>query len=1101
MDVFQKLEQELSKLPPTANERSLYTSLNNFLTEYANNLYKVDTYSSVAEESGYSEEKHIGFPDLTLRNKEHAAGWVEVKNPGEPLDGSRHLAQFTRYKNSFENLIITNMQEWQLWQWDSDGNSTQVKSVKWDPFHQLAHGTKEISELLKRFLEGTANEVRTPKQLAIALARKTQILRDQVVESYRKAADDSQLVKLKQTFENTLIQNITDHQFANMVAETIAYSLFLARLEYEDKHKGKDFSIDIVRSFLPKNVPVLKDLYEIILRVSQDITPIDQAIGLLVDQLNVADIDRIRHKLIDHKPGEDPVIQFYEPFLNAYDPKERESRGVYYTPKPLVDYIVRSVDYILKSDFDKKLGLADETVQILDPAIGSGTFLMSAVQQVHYNLKLEYGGLGEEELERRFQQNILHHVLKHFYGFELLMAPYAVSHLKLTLELERMGFDWANTVGDGDEDNNRLKIYLANSLDDPDQPPKLDLPGFHLAEESNKAMEMKKNPSVIAIIGNPPYSGASMNPHQQTYLENGHKKTKDTFIGKLIKDYKQEPTGGKLQEQTSKWLQDDYVKFIRFCQDLIVKHGFGVIGLVTNHGYIDNPTFRGMRYHLLQTFDEIFILDLHGNSLKNEVTPDGEKDENVFSIRQGAAIIFLIKKAGGKRNDLADVYHSDLWGKKRFKESWLANNSLTTTNYLSIKPSSPSYVFKPKDNVLEDEYNRNIPLSELFKISGAGITTAHDSLVISEDKSILLEKARKVGQFIGTNLELCSVLGIREKLGWDIDKARKDLSQDNDLEMYIKPVNYRPFENHYIFYNDTLVWRPVKKIMHHFGSGDNIGLVLCRQQKTPGFRHILAHTKMVESCYVSNKTSEIGYSFPLYLYGDTTQTTLYDSPTRTPNLNIKLITHIEDSIKLKFIPDHSMKESGDITKFSPLDIYDYIYAILHSPNYREKYKDFLKNDFPRVPFPINIQIFWSLVNIGGQLRNLHLMGDDPFSKMPPILKNSEMWGIQPKGTRDGTLDWKIEKVEYNTADKRAYINDRQYFEGIEPEVWNFNIGGYQIMDKWLKDRKKAGKQLSADDRLHYVKIAVVLRETIRIQKEIDETDFMEIKNNTIKGDS
>lgn len=1067
MDVFIKLEQELNQLPPTANERSFYTSLNNFLKSYANYMYKTDTYSSVAEESGHSEDKHIGFPDLTLRNKGHAAGWVEVKNPGEQLDSSKHLEQFTRYKNSFENLIITNLEEWQLWQWDSEGKSVKVKSIDWDAYHQKKHGSKEISDLLHRFLEGTAHEVRTPKQLAIALARKTQVLRDQVKESYKQATEDSQLAKLKDTFESTLIQNISEHQFANMVAETIAYSLFLARLEYEEKHNGKDFNVEIVQSFLPKNVPVLRDLYEIILRVAQN-TPIAQAINLLVDQLNAADIERIRHKLTDHKAGEDPVIQFYEPFLGAYDPLEREARGVYYTPKPLVDYIVRGVDHILKTRFDKKLGLADETVQILDPATGSGTFLMSSVQQVHYNLKQAYGGLGEEELEKRFQQNVLQHVLKHFYGFELLMAPYAVAHLKLTLELERMGFDWSLSANDGDQDNNRLKVYLANSLDDPNQPPKLDLPGFHLAEESNKARDVKKNAPILAVIGNPPYSGVSMNMQPE--------------MRALVEQYKY-IDGEKVKEkgalQLEKNLNDDYVKFIAFAQKTISSNSQGgVVAFVTNNGYLNNPTLRGLRKSLLDTFDEVCIYNLYG-ATQNKPSPD---DKSVFNIQLGTSVCFLVKN-----NIRLGVRYKELIGPQNYKLTTLASEAFEG-GWEEVIPKSPLFSLIPsKDPILEEEYNKGFNLGDLFKDHQVGIVTAADGFFISEKLQELKDNIETLKDWLKYN-KIENIKALGKSVSKRIIKNSKYILNLSNPK--ISSIFYRPFDERLVINEPKAIEKPQTRTWDNFTT-DNVGLVVTHQVNE-NFSHIFITNKPIESSFISNKTKEINYIFRVFNSGSEANKTLFDSHVNSVNINDELAKHIASNLNVTWNPGIKPNFSKQPSEIGPLGIIDYSYAVLHSPQYREKYKYFLKSDFPRVPYPANGHVFWKLVTLGGQLRSLHLMGDDPFSAEPEILKDSSKWGIQPRGQRDGSLDWKVEKVEYDDNSK-VYVNDKQYFEGIEPAVWGFYIGGYQVMDKWLKDRKKSGAQLTADDRLHYVKIAVVLRETIRIQKEIDTTGFMDQK--------
>lgn len=624
MNNFQNFQQEILLLPDTSNERSYYTSFQNFLKEHFESLDKHAQVQTVAEESA---QEGVGFPDITVRNKGKMLGWIEIKLPEDDLKSKKFEKQFSKYKDSLENIIFTNFRQWELWQWDSNGKPQKIEEVAFDVRDFAIGAEKNLEKLLFKFFEGQAYDARTPKQLALALAKKTKLLSQQVEENFDEQNENSDLFKLRKTFSETLIQDISIHQFANMVAETLAYSLFLASLEYTEKHPASPFTLTTAIDFLPKNVPILRDLYDLVKKVSRDIPSVHKATELLVDQLESADLEKIRHKLVEHKPGEDPVIQFYEPFLNEYDPKEREARGVYYTPKPVVDFIVRSVDYLLETKFGKKDGLASEDVNILDPATGTGTFLMSAIQQVHYRTKKKYGALGEDLVRKNFNDIVLKHILKHFYGFELMVAPYAIAHLKLTLELERLGFDFAETYKDGDSENDRFQVFLANTLDNPDTPPR-DFFGYDsISAESEKARHVKKNKPILAILGNPPYSNfGSMNQQK--------------WIMDLLDDYKR-----NLDEKNIRSLGDDYIKFIRFAQWKINQTGQGIFAMITANSFLDGITHRRMRESILETFDEIYIYNLHGNNRKGEVCPDGSKDENVFNIQTGVSINIFVKTA------------------------------------------------------------------------------------------------------------------------------------------------------------------------------------------------------------------------------------------------------------------------------------------------------------------------------------------------------------------------------------------------------------------------------------------------------------------------
>ncbi len=1070
------LKQKIAKVLATGNERSTYTALCNFFVEYGKSTFKLKALDAVAEESLAKDDKHIGFPDITIRNGETLIGWVEIKMPTEDLNAEKFKIQFSKYKDSLENIIFTNLREWELWQWTKDGSDEkskveprQVARASFDITKIDGADNAKFQDFLVKFFEGRVHETRTPKQLALALAKKTRLLSKQVEEALEEHGDESDLGKLKGTFEKTLIQDIAPHQFANMVAETLAYSLFLAALEHSHRESDRELTLTNAIDYLPTNVPILADLYSLIKKVATTIPSITDAARLLVDQLNASDIERIRAKLVEHKPGEDPVIQFYEPFLKEYDPREREARGVYYTPKPVVDYIVKSVDFILRDKFSKPKGLADESVHLLDPATGTGTFLMSAIQQIYADTKKQNEAHGEEMVQKVFNDIVLKHILKHFYGFELLIAPYAIAHLKLTLEVERLGFDFALTRNDSDKDNDRFKIYLANTLDDPNKPPEKLFVGYDaIPQESESAREVKNNVPILAIIGNPPYS-------------NFGRMNRGEWILNLLKDYKRDLKETKIN------LDDDFIKFIRFAQWKLAQTGQGVFAMITSNTFIDGITHRQMRRSLMDTFDEIYIYDLHGNSRKGEVSPDGEKDENVFNIQQGVSINIFVKFPEKKQETV--VKYAELWGLREYKFTTLLDQDFGQTKWNALSPKEPNWFFVTKDRGVEEEYAQYLKITDIFFTSSSGIETQKDDVAIQYTK----ESIEAVMSDI-TNLSdeaFKQKYQISDSRDWKYHLAKSDVKQNPEA---IAPIQYRPFDTRYTLFTGKskgFVAYPRAEVMTHMRR-DNLSLLSCRQLAVDGFQHTFVSKDISERCTVSIKTKEVGYVFPLYLYPEKGESLFVGAvgnipAARQPNIDLTIARKIASNIGAVYYPiaEYPTKE-GD-TRLTPEEIFYYAYAVFHSPTYRARYAEQLKIDFPRLPLTSDKELFAKLVRFGNELVNLHLLGENPLDKVKTIFDTPEKWEVKIGGTKSEDFeDWKVTEVRYDEKESRVYVNKGQYFEGVEKEVWQFMVGGYQVCEKWLKDRKKAERSLSIDDLKHYMKIVISLRETIRIMSEIDK---------------
>ena len=890
------------------------------------------------------------------------------------------------------------------------------------------------------------------------MAGKARLLSDiigKALSSDEEHQEDSTLKDQMLAFKQILIHDITPQGFADVYAQTIAYGMFAARLHDPTLD---NFSRQEAAELIPKSNPFLRKLFGYI--AGPDI---DDRIKWVVENLSeiflACNVEEILKNYGKSTKMEDPIIHFYETFLSEYDPKLRKSRGVWYTPQPVVNFIVRAVDEILKTEFDLPQGLADTSktsikvntqtadkrsatgykqmeqevhkVQILDPATGTGTFLAEVVKHIHKKFQ------GQQGIWSNYVET---HLLPRLNGFELLMASYAMAHLKLDLLLTETGFKPTT--------NQRFKVYLTNSLEEHHQDTGTLFANW-LSTEANEANHIKRDTPVMCVIGNPPYSGESAN--------------KGEWIMSLMDDYKKEPGGKeKLKERNPKWINDDYVKFLRYGQHFIEKNGSGVLAFINPHGFLDNPTFRGMRWHLLKTYDKIYTIDLHGNSKKKETAPDGSADINVFDIQQGVSINVFIKTGKKKANELGKVFHYDLYGKRDFKYDFLSENSIKSINFNELPNVAPMYFMVEKDFEAQKTYDKGFSISDLFPLNNVGVVTSRDSFVIDENKLILSNRIKDF--FILEKDVLKSTYGVRENKSWKINDVKKQALafETNDIQK----ISYRPFDNRFLYYNDHFVERSRKEVMQHFTLGTNIGLTLCKQFKTgDNYVHAFITNKVIESSYVSNRTSEITSTFPLYFYPETNgQQTIEQNTERTPNLKAEIVKQIAEKLGLTFTNE---KENAEST-FSPIDILDYIYAVLHSPIYREKYKEFLKIDFPRVPYPKDQNTFWQLIKLGGEIRQIHLL------ESPKIQKYITQYPI------DG--DNEVGKTKYQ--DGKVFINDTQYFDNVPQVAWEFYIGGYQPAQKWLKDRKD--RKLEFDDILHYQKIIVAFSETDRLMQEIDK---------------
>ena len=1050
-----------------------------------------------------------GAPDYSTSVNGLTIGYIEAKNIGLSVDAierdsnrsapnSPNGEQLKRYRNALPNLILTNYTDFR---WYVDGERRLIATLADDDGNgKLITNNDSIANvdnLLSGFFAESPKPVSSPEELALRMARLTHIVHDVVRESLDKGQASSDVNDLYDATKQTLVADLTVEDFADMFAQTLAYGLFAARV-----NTGSDsFHWSTAATAISTANPFLRQVFDLTAGINAKSEPFIGFVDDLSQLLANSDMEAILSDFGRREALQDPIMHFYETFLAAYDPDLKERRGVYYTPEPVISYIVRSVDHILRERFGCPDGLADyhraeyETLEdvdgeqkpalkeshrvlVLDPACGTGSFLYAVIDFI----REQYMSSNNAGMWDGYVRDNL---LPRIFGFELMMAPYAMAHLKLGMQLaaqdmpEEHRAKWAYDF----RKDERLKIYLTNSLENAEQQAVgLFGPMRVITEEANAAAEVKRELPIMVVLGNPPYSGHSSN--------------KGEWITRLIEDYK---SGfPELQKPgQAKWLQDDYVKFIRFAQQRISKVGTGVVAFVTNHSYLKNPTFRGMRLSLMESFDEIYLLDLHGDANKQEQAPGGSTDQNVFDIRQGVAIGIFVKNRDTS-NTPARVLHADLWGERepkagKGKYGWLAEKDVCTTQWTEISPKSPTYYFAPRDEELFKEYESGWSVVDIFSLNGRpapGVITTHDQFAISWTSE---EAVSKVERFLSTSseTEARAIWRLCTQDQWQYARAKKELAAGS-YHNEVNQIHYRPFDTRYTIYNKNVAVHRRSRVMRHMLDGANIGLITCRQQSESGtvWNRYGVTNDVLDECSISNKTREINYLFPLYIYPSEQEIAqgLYESGFREPNLSPEFIGEMEGLLGLSFVADGS----GDLdATFGPEDVLYYIYAVFHSPEYRELYDQFLRADFPRVPLTKDIDLFRVLVGLGSELTDVHLLRASIAHSQPvafPIPGENTVERAHPKFYAPGeTPEGETAPVErgrvYISRSKRRPVKQGQYFEGVTPEVWESRFGGYQPMDKWLKDRK--GRALSFEDITHYQRIAAALQETLRLTAEVD----------------
>ncbi len=1016
--------------------------------------------SSIQDDvSALNEPKRVkcGAPDFLITKGSIVIGHVEAKDIDRDLGALKgsDAEQKNRYLKALPNLIYTNCLDFEFYR-----NGELINRINIADFATVIKPRSDQFSTLEHQLEDFASQrpqtITSSEKLAEIMAGKAVLIKDILFRALKEDEDsETELANQYGAFRTHLIHDISREDFSDIYAETIAYGMFAARLHDATL---EDFSRQEALELLPKSNPFLRSLFTYIAGPDLD-DRIKWIIDDLVDVFQATNVRTIMDSFGSLTGKSDPFLHFYETFLSKYNPKKRKARGVWYTPEPVVNFIVRAVDEVLVDHFALPMGLADTSkvsidwdtgqrlttksgklaksgkneiirkqvhkVQILDPATGTGTFLAEVVKQIAPKVKSVAEGMWSQYIEKE--------LIPRLHGFELLMASYAMCHLKLDMVFKELGYRPTGSPP-------RFGAYLTNSLEEGD-PPNQTLPFAQwLSNEVKEANAVKRDMPIMCVIGNPPYSIQSGN------LSEDHVA--------LIDPYRS-VDGARIKEkgmlQFEKNINNDYIKFVALAESLIAKRGYGVLSYITSHGYLKSSSFRGMRQHLMSTFDQILILDLHGNSEVREVVPQGLADKNVFDIKQGVSIIIAWKTGEETNQSSASVRYSELWGSRQSKYDALSELNIKNIDWINCAPTSPNYTFHPSTAGSESYQSEFFSIAELMPVYSSGVITARDDFAISESKDVLIRNAKAfAGNEELSNAEFCTKLDLSMKKGWDVDRSRKRLRNVKDPSSIIYPISYRPFDNRYILFDESVVWTTARATMDHMIRGRNVALVSARSEKSGTCSHFYVSRHLVETkCGERTTQSAV---FPLYLYPAEDDLVKGRRTNFNPKIFAKLVAIAET-------------ESGKIP--DEQDVFDYLYGVMHCPKYRESYSELLKIEFPRVPFPATSDAFWRVVESGRLLRELHLMEATDQGASSNLFC--------------GSGGGEVGKVIYD--DGKVWINPGQYFDNVSVTVWEFFIGGYQPAQKWLKDRR--GRQLSFDDVVHYQRILRILARTYDVMQEIE----------------
>ncbi|WQX30316.1 N-6 DNA methylase [Helicobacter pylori] len=1082
--------ESIKDLTPEKNELTHRPSLYNLLDklkDHFNKEFKIEHEP---------ERKQGSQPDFRVSYQGLNIGYIENKRAGTNLNRLLKSDQVLKYLELNPNLMLTDYLNF-VWVGKDEENKPLIKrEISVASLDELSKPLKpnpqterDLIGFFRGFFNYEAAPIANAKDFATHLSPRTKYLKDALIKYQEKA----QVSSIFKNFKEYLYEELSFEDFSDALAQTLTYSLFLAKLN----HPFEKINLDNVRSSIPKNFAVIREMADFLKKLDE-IEEIQWLLNEILSSINHVDMDSILKDLNDDK---DPYLHFYETFLSAYDPKLRESKGVYYTPDSVVKFIINALDSLLKTHFkDAPLGLKsaldNENIKLLDFATGTGTFLLEAFRKALETRKTSDGGISTKEDK---YQNLL----KQFYGFEYLIAPYAIAHLNLSQAFKQ---EFKKPL----KENDALKIILTNTLIQPSEIAAHRGLQPIFEKELKSAQEIKKDEKILIITGNPPYSGASENkglfewevkatygiePEFQTIeieknvkltdkiqtLLNNIQTQKESGSKNALKDLKKLHSKYKLQnEKNPKWLLDDYVKFMRFAQNKIKSLGHGLFGFISNNAFLDNPTFRGLRRSLLECYDELYILNLHGNARKKEETPQGAKDENVFNIKQGVSINLFVKKAQATKQK---IFYYDVYGQRAEKYDFLAQNDLDSIEWLELAPRAPFYLLIPQETPLLEEYEQGFSVKDMFQVGSTGICSQRDHVVFHKDKESLLKLLKDFSTLEPSELRRKYNIK-KDGRDWRLEYAIRDVRANADnLEKYIVSCQYRPFDFYYTYYtgkSKSFIAYPRGEVFKHMlpppppptnpktpnQTRKNVALNIARQSKMHGeWRYVMAHKELVDINLIASAGSMgVGYNYPLYQFKHSNYTENF-----TPEFR-------------SFIDKHYNHH------FEPLEVLGYIYALLYSPNYRKRYEEFLKADYPKILFTNNKDLFRALSLLGIELIGLHVLNKESLNYSFEKLKDATIGESYYKEAHDRNPI--IKKPLHNEPE--LYINHSAYFRGVSEEIYHYMIGGYGVLDKYLKSHKDEPCDFD-----HVSNIIKVIARTIEIQKTLGflTSDLPHLKGN------
>lgn len=1003
-----------------------------------------------------NDKSGLGAPDFWFFKDGLTLGFIENKRVNKISSSEPYLIkgaskaekeQLPKYLNLSKNILLTDYLTFIKITQDDKGKIIAAQECRICDYNQLSTLTQtrlndstkeylikkqnELFDFFKLFFSQNPKSINSANAFANALALPTKYLKNHLIS----LENDERMKNFYTNFLKGIYDNPSFEDFCGNLAETLVYALFLAKFQKDSTDsKNEEITLTNLTDYIEKTFALLgvvanelkilknyENLQIFLKHILAIINHIDTAALLQEFAKHYKDIDIFGDVIYQN-----PAFYFYETFINAYDPDLRKKRGIYYTHKSIINFIINAIDMTLKDDLGITKGLHEatqsENMRLLDFATGTGQFLEAAFDKAFSEFKGKNDSVGYDKAMKKLIAN--------FHAFEILIAPYVIANLNLLIALkDKFGYTL--------EKDERLNIFLTNTL----EKSKIDekLPYDYEIKKEIEAAKATKDEEILIITGNPPYSGASANKgifenevkiayglepseqnfteHQKAYISNFlNAKPENQQYDTFKSTFKTIFDGKKLKnEKNPKWILNDYVKFIRFAEQKIEAQDKGIIGIITANSFLNAPTFRGMRYHLLKSFDKIYILNLHGDLELGERCDDGSKDENVFAIKQGVCISIFIKN-GSKKGDLAEIFSYDKLGKDKTKFNFLMENDLKSIKWQKLTPKEPYYLFIPINTEFEKEYDKAWEVQEIFGVSGVGVVTGKDDVLIA------------------TNAE-------------NLENQIKSFYNEFDKKL-VQDIVYRPFDMQKIYYDLKKVVRPRYEIMQHFLQGENLGLLFDRGCSKFDVDNFFISDKIVDLHLIGSGS----YIAPLYLYEKENEKSekIIKSENFTPNFR-------------KFID----KKYGE--KFTPEQILAYIYAVLFHKNYREKFGDFLRIDYPKIPFVDSKENFLKLSDLGQKLINLHLMKAETDSEILGKFKD-----INHK-------NYTIEKSAFDKNAKAVFVNESLNFQGVSEEIWDYKIGGYQVLDKYLKSHKDENI-----DYVHFNKIIKILQETIKLENELLE---------------